>query len=149
MQADLPWVLEDLVPHAAPMILIDHVCERQAGGLESTVRITEDCPFFEPRSGVPSYVGIEYIAQTVAALAGLRARRAGQDIQLGFLLGSRRFEASLPYFALGCELTVQVEAEYEAKDIAKYLGTITDDTGETVVRASVSVYLSSTPRADT
>jgi predicted hotdog family 3-hydroxylacyl-ACP dehydratase len=141
MKPDLPWTLEDLVPHAPPMILIDHIHACESEGLEATVRISEDSPFFEPRRGVPSYVGIEYVAQTVAALAGLRARRSGQDISLGFLLGTRRFDASLPYFILGSELTIQVEPEFEARNVAKYLGRITDETGETIVTTSVTVYL--------
>jgi predicted hotdog family 3-hydroxylacyl-ACP dehydratase len=141
MKPDLRWALEDLVPHAAPMILIDQVHEGEDDGLTATVRISEDSPFFEPRRGVPAYVGIEYVAQTVAALAGLRARRSGRDIQLGFLLGARRFEASSPWFTLGSELTVTVAAEYETRDIAKYRGTITDQSGVTLVTTAVTVYL--------
>jgi predicted hotdog family 3-hydroxylacyl-ACP dehydratase len=141
MKPDLPWALEDLVPHAPPMILIDHIHLPESEGLEATVRISEDSPFFEPRRGVPSYVGIEYVAQTVAALAGLRARRSGQGISLGFLLGTRRFQAWSPYFTLGSELTIQVEPEFEARNVAKYRGRISDETGATVVTTSVTVYL--------
>ncbi len=55
------WVLEELVPHAHPMILIDTISELEPGALSSTVRISEDCPFYEAPLGVPSYVGIEYM----------------------------------------------------------------------------------------
>ena len=140
MPTEESYLLEELVPHAHPMILIDAVSEPESGELEATVRISEDCPFFEARLGVPTYVGIEYVAQTVAALAGLRARRSGTEIKLGFLLGARRLHAAKPYFSLGSVLSVRVYPEYEAAEFAKYRGEISDDSGEVLVSTAVTVY---------
>jgi predicted hotdog family 3-hydroxylacyl-ACP dehydratase len=135
------WVLEELLPHEHPMILIDAISEPEPGGLSATVRISEDCPFFEAPRGVPSYVGIEYIAQTVAALAGLKAKWAGRDVEIGFLLGTRRLQATSPYFPLGSKLSIRVDSEFESSDLAKYRGTVCDESGQTIVGTAVNVYL--------
>ena len=149
MGTEQHWALEELMPHAHPMIMIDSISESakartkgdQQASLDAAVRISEDSHFYERSFGVPTWVGIEYVAQTVAALAGLRARRAGKPVTLGFLLGSRRFEVSKPYFPIGTKLLIHVSPEYESVDLAKYAGVITDETGEVLVETAVTVYL--------
>jgi predicted hotdog family 3-hydroxylacyl-ACP dehydratase len=123
------------------MILIEEVFETTPEGLTATVRIGEDSQFFESPRGVPTFAGIEYIAQTVAALAGLRAKRAGEDVRLGFLLGTRRLDASQPYFPLGAKLTVNVKPEFESAELAKFEGEIADEDGNVIVKSAVTVYL--------
>ncbi len=140
MCAEIPWLLEELMPHAHPMILIDQLRSLDEGYFTTTVRIAEDCPFFEPSCGVPTYVGIEYIAQTVCAVIGLQARQAGDAVQPGYLLGTRKFETTMPYFVLGSMLTVQVMEEFESTELGKYAGEISDVSGATIVKTSITVY---------
>ncbi len=144
MAIDGNWVLEELVPHAHPMILIDSISEPEPGGLTSFVRISEDCPFYQAPFGVPSYVGIEYVAQTVAALAGLKAKRAGEEVKIGFLLGTRRLQATEPYFALGSELSIRVNPEFESTELAKFQGEVRDASGNIIVSTAVTVYSGAT-----
>ncbi len=154
MNTDRCWELEELIPHAHPMILIDSISEPdvlitegiQEAGLNATVRIAEDSQFYERPSGVPAWVGIEYVAQTVAALAGLRAKRAGKPVALGFLLGTRRFEASIPYFPIGAKLSIHVSPEFESTDLAKYTGLITDEHSNVLVKTAITVFLVPTDR---
>ena len=135
------WALEELVPHDHPMILIDEVDQDPEKGFYSRVRISEDCPFFDvSKSGVPSWVGIEYIAQTVAAQVGLEARQAAGEVALGYLLGSRRFEARVPYFKLGELLTTHIDKEFQSAGLAKYSGSIYSADGAQVVTTSLTLY---------
>lgn len=137
---NLPWAIEELLPHDHPMILIDEVHEDSEQGFYSLTRISEDCPFFEAGCGVPSYVGIEYIAQTVGALVGLAARREDEAVQPGYLLGARTYNAGTPYFKPGMQLTTRVSATFESGNLAKYDGTICDETGKTLVETSLTLY---------
>jgi len=84
--------------HREPMLLLDRVLsiEPEFGACEW--RISPSNRFMVEGLGVPSYVGIEYMAQCVAAHAGARARVKGDPPPLGFLLGTRHFEAWIPYF---------------------------------------------------
>ena len=52
------------------------------------------------------------MAQTSSAFAGLEAKRAGEPIKLGFLLGTRRYETSLEVFPKGMVLDVRAQSEY-------------------------------------
>lgn len=66
--------ISELVMHAKPMLLIDRAMSADETSLTAEVDITANSMFCVPNKGVPSYVGIEYIAQTVAAYSGWRAK---------------------------------------------------------------------------
>lgn len=67
--------IADFIPHRAPMILIDKIISHQPDVLETEVLITPQSAYFdEHRQAVPNYVGIEYMAQSIAALAGVEAK---------------------------------------------------------------------------
>lgn len=85
------YPVEHLLPHSPPMILLDRVLRYDSLNLVAEVAIRPDSMFYDiDIDGVPAWVGIEYMAQTVSALAGLRAREKNQEIKLGLLLGTRR-----------------------------------------------------------
>ena len=58
---------------------------------------------------MPAWVGIEYMAQTIAAHAGYEARLRGEPPAIGFLLGTRAYRSELGEFSLGSILTISVE----------------------------------------
>jgi len=99
--------LEELLPHASPMILLTRVVDFRGDALNAEVDITPDCQFARD-AGVPMWVGIEYMAQAVAALAGIEARLDGRQAQVGFLLGTRKYQCAQPWFAFGTRLEVAV-----------------------------------------
>tara|TARA_R110000772_G_scaffold58136_2_gene131632 strand:- start:1721 stop:2170 length:450 start_codon:yes stop_codon:yes gene_type:complete len=105
--------LRDFVPHSGDMSLLDHVIDYGEGWLHASVLITEHSIFIEDR-GVSATVGIEYLAQAVAAYSGSKMRRTGEKPKLGFLLGIRRYESSIDYFPIGSRITLEVELEMEA-----------------------------------
>jgi predicted hotdog family 3-hydroxylacyl-ACP dehydratase len=90
------------------MVLLDQIEYWDETGLQASVTIRADAPFADV-SGVPAWVGIELMAQTIAAFGGCRARRAGQPVKIGFLVGSRRYSVSHTYFPIGTHLQVNVQ----------------------------------------
>ncbi len=102
---DLPWLVEELLPHSRSMVLIDDAIEAGADWVLAGVRIGEDSPFYDPElGGVPSWVGIEYMAQTVALFSGIQTKRAAREIKVGLLVGVRRYQAETVRFPLGAYL---------------------------------------------
>lgn len=100
--------IRQLVPHAGPMVLLDRVVEVDDNALCATVTIDADSMFYSPgMAGVGSWVGVEYMAQAIAAHAGYLAWRAGRPVQVGFLLGARKYDAAVPAFAVGSTLYVR------------------------------------------
>ena len=101
------------VPHRGAMSLLDRVEHVDAHGVVAWVTVPAD-GLFATDAGVPAWVGIEYMAQAVAAWSGARARDAGGSPKIGYLLGSRRYEATVPAFAVGAELRVLAQCELMA-----------------------------------
>jgi len=112
--------LEELLPHSSPMILIDDALDAAEGGAAATVRIGEDCLFYHAGLGVPAWVGIEYMAQTVALYAGIQAKRAGTDFRMGFLLGTRSYQSTTTHFQLGSLLQIAVKEVWQDGQMAVF-----------------------------
>lgn len=102
--------IENYVPHRGSMLLIDRLLAADEERAVAEVCVPRDGLFLQDE-GMPSWVGLEYMAQTVAAWAGWSALKAGKQVKLGFLLGTRKFEASTDFFEPGSILTVQVQCE--------------------------------------
>ena len=98
----------DVVPHQTPMSLLDTVESYSDKTLVSSVTIKEDSLFYE-ELGVPAWVGLEYMGQSIAAFGGVEARNEGRPVKIGFLVSSRRYESPQSHFKLGSKLIVFVE----------------------------------------
>jgi predicted hotdog family 3-hydroxylacyl-ACP dehydratase len=98
------------VPHRGEMSLLDRVERVDEHEVVAWVTVPAD-GLFVAEGGVPAWVGIEYMAQAVAAWSGARARAGGGSPRIGFLLGSRRYEARVPLFGAGWPLRVVAHCE--------------------------------------
>lgn len=107
--------VEDLVPHSGTMSLLSRITAYGEDWLEAEIDIHSASLFAEPQ-GVPAWVGLEYLAQAIAAYAGLQERKKHSPPKIGFLLGTRRYEVSSPYFSTGLTLTVRVQREMVAEN---------------------------------
>ena len=101
-----------LIPHTGVMILLDRVVSADAEGLCAEVGIHKGSLFYAG-GGVAGWVGLEYMAQAIAAYAGYCAKQLGQPVKVGFLLGSRHYHCRLPRFVNGSVLRVQVQRVVE------------------------------------
>lgn len=104
------WVVDDLVRHRGDISLLDRILGYGDNWLEARAVVTRSNLFLE-HGQVPAWIGIEYMAQAVAAWAGTRARIEGRQVKVGFLLGSRRYESSVAGFPEGCTMRICVEQE--------------------------------------
>lgn len=100
--------IKTLVPHAGTMSLLDSLVAVDAETLSAHVAIGPDTLFCAD-GAVGAWVGVEYMAQAVAAHAGYQARRRGEPVRVGFLLGTRRYACTVPAFAAGSVLTIRVQ----------------------------------------
>lgn len=98
------------VPHRAGMSLLTSVERHDGESIVARVRVPAQGLFATP-GGVPAWVGIEYMAQAIAAWSGARARAGGGSPRIGLLLGSRCYAAATPLFEEGAELLVHAQCE--------------------------------------
>lgn len=102
----IPWPLAELLPHAGDMILIDQVLGFDEEQIHTRLTVKPGGLFNRADGSLPAWLGIELMAQSVAAYAGCRARQQGQAVELGFLLGTRKFECNVEHFPAGSELSI-------------------------------------------
>jgi len=102
--------IEDVVPHRGAMLFVDKLlaADKDSVAVSATVRLGQ---LFTADAGLPAWVGVELMAQAIAAWAGWQARQRGERVKLGFLLGTRRYEASCEHFAIGALLRIEAHCE--------------------------------------
>lgn len=103
----IDWPVAELVPHAGDMILLDAVEAFDADSIDARLKVKPDGLFNLPDGSLPAWVGVEIMAQTVAAFAGCQARQAGLPVELGFLLGTRNFQCDVEQFPVGTALRIR------------------------------------------
>lgn len=100
--------IASLIPHTGSMVLLDRIVDYDDQSLKAELAVRGDGLLGDDQS-IPAWVGIEYMAQTIAAYAGVIARQANEPIRLGFLLGTRRYNSNVAVFKVGSILTVWVK----------------------------------------
>lgn len=129
----------DLLPHRPPMVLLDRIEGWEDRRLAAVVGIRGDSPFFQPDRGVPAYIGIEYMAQSCAAYAGLEAVNAGCPVRIGYLLGTRRYLCKVLWFAPGQQLKVEISELFRDRVIGVFDCRIICE-GREMAAAQLTVY---------
>ena len=129
--------IAELLPHGPGMALIDQLLAYDPGKSIGAVLVRRDSRFFD-RTGVPAWVGIEYMAQTIAAHAGFEARLRGKPPSIGFLLGTRSYECCAIEFPLGAALEIVVIPLYVEDGLGSFDCTI--EHNGVLARAIVSTY---------
>jgi predicted hotdog family 3-hydroxylacyl-ACP dehydratase len=89
------------------MILLDKILEFDEHSLSAELVVRDDALLGNNKK-VPAWVGIEYMAQTIAAYAGIQSKKLGEPINLGFLLGTRRYTSNIDSFDIGTVLTIKI-----------------------------------------
>ena len=141
--------MDRLLPHAAPMILIDEVLERVDASLTAGVTVRADSIFFEAGRGIPAHVAIEWMAQTCGAFVGAEALERNLPVRLGMLLGMREFRCDVPWFTDGERLTVTVALIFRDDEMGAFDCTVARAAaqagaqaadGEVLAKATLTLY---------
>jgi predicted hotdog family 3-hydroxylacyl-ACP dehydratase len=133
--------IRSLVPHEGAMVLLDRVLTADAENVCAEVAIHTGSLFCDG-GGVGSWVGIEYMAQAIAAHAGFTALQRGEPVRVGFLLGARRYQCSVPAFAVGSMLHVHTHRALQGENGLGAFECRIDDaaSGATIATATVTVF---------
>ncbi|MDQ2069983.1 ApeP family dehydratase [Natronospira bacteriovora] len=130
---------EALLPHGGDMRLIDELASHGDVQAHGCVRLTPAHPFLDADGQVPAWVGLEMMAQTVAAWSGARGQARGERPRMGYLLACRSFDADIPAFPVPGELDIHMqELMRQDNGFGSYSGEIHLD-GRVVARGRLSV----------
>ncbi len=133
--------VERLVPHRGGMLWIDRVihCDAEGVAAEAIVQ-AHHLLADENDPGLPAWMGIEYMAQAIAAWAGGRALARSEAIKPGFLLGTRRYECRRAWLAFGLRLRIECRCELMGDNGLGLFACKLLDGDEEIATANVSVF---------
>ncbi|MFT2091831.1 3-hydroxylacyl-ACP dehydratase [Paraglaciecola sp. 2405UD69-4] len=135
------YAIEDVVPHAHPMILIEQLKEFSEDSATCLLEIREQSNFYNPeKKSVPSYVGLEYLAQSIAAYANANKVQEGGEVALGFLVSARNFKAAVSEFTLGMQLETKVTKLFKEENGLSVFDCLIFCDEEQLIEAKINVY---------
>lgn len=106
--------IRDLVPHSGPMLLIARVLRHDEHETVCAVD-TSHVLFRDREGGVPSWLGLEYMAQCIAARGCLAGRLQKGTLQAGVLASARSLRFHCARFRAGQELEAAVRPISEGR----------------------------------
>lgn len=128
--------LKDIVPHKPPMLLLDKIVKQHDNVIICETKISEHSIFYDNNiNGIYAWVGIEFMAQAIAAYAGILHYPA--EPELGLLLSVRKFVTEKTCFSVGEILTIRAEKEYMHDSVGVFNGAIIIE-GEQVASARLN-----------
>lgn len=135
--------MAELLPHAAPMILLDSVEQADETRVECSVLLSDRDPFMA-EGRVRAVVCLEYIAQAIGAFVGLERRARGLRPQIGYIVGLRTLALHREYLQRGDRLRVSATLTWSDQETATFDGTVQCE-GECVAEGQVTVYQPNDP----
>ena len=96
---------QQVLPHRHSMLLVDEVDYGPDQG-EAVLTIRSDSQFCDGVRGVPAWVGIEYMAQAISVFSGVEQLQRNEQVKIGLLIGTRRYESEVPVFTIGTRLHI-------------------------------------------
>lgn len=137
--AACPWSVRELLPHTGDKVLLDSILDCHADGLVALATVKPDSVYL--KNGVePGWMGLEYMAQAVAAYAGIRARNANGEPKVGMLIGTRRYTISKPGFVPGMELVIETRVLLEDENGLSVFQCSLRHSDEVLAEANLNVY---------
>ncbi|WP_250866412.1 hotdog family protein [Caballeronia sp. INSB1] len=132
--------IESIIPHRGTMLLVEAVTSYGDETLTAHASVRPDAWYADERGAMPAWIGIELMAQSVAAHVSLCAMRAGGRARPGVLLGTRSYQAHVSAFARGAQLVIRVREVLRSEEgHGAYECTIEHD-GERYADAVIKVF---------
>lgn len=132
--------IEELLLHRDNMLLLKEVFAFSEDAV-TCLSLPEAGTWYEADGAMPAWIGIELMAQAVAAHVALLSRRDGKQPRPGALLGTRDYRSSKAAFGVGKPLLVKAQQTFRNADgLASYDCAIVSASDEQLAAAALTVY---------
>lgn len=138
LRAGERYTPEQVLPHRDEMLLAD-VVDYGADYGQITLTVRPESLLCDGERGVPAWAGIEYMAQAMGVFSGVERQQHGAEPKIGLLIGTRRYDSSVPYFALGAKLTTTARLVFHEAQMYVFNCEISDGR-QIVARGDIKAY---------
>jgi predicted hotdog family 3-hydroxylacyl-ACP dehydratase len=128
--------IESLIPHRAPMRMVERVIAVDDSSIETVSTVRETWPTVE-NGHARTLVLIELVAQSAAAVGGLADRDNEATKRPGYLVGVPKAEIVRPFVAVGTVLRCHARMTQAIDNYRAFDGAVTDENGEELVTATI------------
>lgn len=133
--------IDELLPHREPMLLLDRVLAGDADSLTAERTVRAGAWYSDETGAMPLWIGIELMAQAVAAHVGLQARLRGEAPRRGVLLGTKAMRSNQAAAPAGSVLHVAARLVYrDESGLGAYDCAITAADGTDIAQATLKVF---------
>ena len=130
----------ELIPHDGNMVLLDELIAFSDSNACAKLTVRNE-GLFHSAPNLPAWVGIELMAQVIAAWAGAKARLKNEPVKVGFLIGTRKYESQVPWFTAGDVLSISIECAFQdTNGMASFDCVINNADNQALVTANINVY---------
>jgi len=135
----LPDILA-LIPHRDPMRLIDRMVAIEDEAVTAEGTVPGQGPFAASQTDPPGYLIVEMMAQTVGAWNGWHRLQKGEEPQIGYLLGTRRFRCDRLTLRPGTILRIAARLVFSDGEMASFACTASEADSAPFAEASLNVF---------
>ena len=128
------------MPHRGPMLWLDGLIAGGEDSVEATATLPADAWYRQEAPGMPAWLGVELMAQAVAAHVGLRGWLAGKPPKPGVLLGCRTYRVQASSFPQGERLRVSARLSYRDESGFGAYDCTVNGAGGPLASATLKVY---------
>ena len=132
--------IADLVPHAAPILMLEALTRWEPGFAECglVLRDSPEGPFAQA-GFVDAVVTLEIMAQAVAACLGYEAYLGGAGVRVGMIVGCRRLALQVDRLAVGTALVVTAQRQTGDESVSRFQCAVVGPEGP-VADASLTLF---------
>ncbi|MES2205791.1 MAG: beta-hydroxyacyl-ACP dehydratase [Pseudomonadota bacterium] len=105
--------IEDVLPHRGAMLLVDSIESYDETTITLSAKPKQNAWYSNQADEMPAWIGIELMAQAVAAWVGLTSKVHGLPVKRGVLLGTRSYVPAQAAFAVGVPLIIKAAPIYQ------------------------------------
>jgi predicted hotdog family 3-hydroxylacyl-ACP dehydratase len=132
--------IEEVLPQRGSMRLLESVESWRPEGIVARTRCEPGAWYADATGAMPAWIGIELMAQAIAAHVNLVSRAPGGAARRGVLLGTRSYTADSRRLCAGARLTVYADLVFrDQSGLGAYDCHIRDADGD-LAKATVKVF---------
>jgi predicted hotdog family 3-hydroxylacyl-ACP dehydratase len=132
--------IEQLLPHRGTMLLLDRILGSDDNCIEAERAVPDTGWYLDDAGRMPAWIGIELMAQAIAAHVSLCALLRGEAPKCGVLLGCRDYRATVDAVSPGERLRITARLCYRDESGFAAYDCAIENQGGTLAHAGLKVF---------